>query len=96
MNDSGIIGNKLIGLFRVPEGLKLSSATYCPVLKKSLESQLDKLPLATLKKITSTHDNAIVTAAKAITQFLHSFGFANEVVMFLQLNSQDLNPIEIF
>jgi transposase len=93
---SGIIGKKLIGLFRVSDGLKLSSAMYCPFLKKSLESRLDKLRLATLKKITLMHDNATVTAAKATTQFLQSFGFANEVVMFLQLNSQDLNPIEMF
>jgi hypothetical protein len=55
MNSSGSITDALIGPFRVPEGQKLSSATYCPYLKKSLESRLDKLPLATLKKITLTH-----------------------------------------
>jgi hypothetical protein len=32
-----IIGNAIIGPFRIPEGLKLSSATYCPFLKNSLE-----------------------------------------------------------
>ena len=32
----GIIGNAIIGSFRVPEGLKLSSATYCQFLKNSL------------------------------------------------------------
>jgi hypothetical protein len=33
----GIIGNAIIGPFRVPEGLKLSTSTYCPFLKNSLE-----------------------------------------------------------
>ena len=90
----GIIGNAIIGPFRVPEGLKLSSATYCPFLKNSLEPWLDKLPLATLKKIIVMHDNALSHAAKATTQFLHSLGFVNETLMVWTPNSQDLNPIE--
>jgi transposase len=90
----GIIGNAIIGPFRVPEGLKLSSATYCPFLKNSLEPWLDNLPLATLKKIIVMHDNALSHAAKATTQFLHSLGFVNETLMVWPPNSQDLNPIE--
>ena len=77
----GIIVNAIIGPFRVPEGLKLSSATYCPFLKNSLEQWLDNLPLATLKKIIFMHDNALSHAAKATTQFLHSLGFVNETLM---------------
>jgi hypothetical protein len=77
----GVIENAIIGPFRVPEGLKLSSATYCPFLKNSLEPWLDNLPLATLKKIIFMHDNALSHAAKATTQFLHSLGFVNETVM---------------
>jgi hypothetical protein len=50
-----IIGNAIIGPFRIPEGLKLSSATYCPFLKNSLEPWLDNLPLARLKKIIFMH-----------------------------------------
>jgi transposase len=80
--------------FRVPEGLKLSSATYCPFLKNSLEPWLDNLPLATLKKIIFMHDNAPSHAAKATTQFLHSLGFVNETLMASPPNSPDLNPIE--
>ena len=51
-----IIGNAIIGPFRVPEGLKLSSATYWQFPKNSLEPWLDNLPLATLKKIIFMHD----------------------------------------
>ena len=87
----GIIGNAIIGPFRVPEGLKLSSATYCPFLKNSLEPWFDNLPLATLKKIIFMHDNALSHAAKATTQFLHSLGFVNETLMVWPPNSPDLN-----
>ena len=55
----GIIGNAINGPFRVPEGLKLSSATYCPFLKNSLQPWLDNRPLATMKKIIFMHDNAL-------------------------------------
>ena len=57
-NKSQFIGNFLICTFCVPEGLKLSPAMYCPFLKESPDSRFDKLPLATLKKITLLHDNA--------------------------------------
>ena len=90
----GIIGNAIIGPFRVPEGLKLSSATYWQFPKNSLEPWLDNLPLATLKKIIFMHDNAPSHAAKATTQFLHSLGFVNETLMVWPPNSPDLNPIE--
>jgi hypothetical protein len=90
----GIIGNAIIGPFRVPEGVKLSSTTYCPFLKNSLEPWLDDLPLATLKKIIFMHDNALSNAAKATTQFLHSLALVNETLMVWPPNSPDLNPIE--
>jgi hypothetical protein len=85
----GIIGNATIGPFRVPEGLKLSSATYSPFLKNSLEPWFDNLPLATLNKIIFMHENALSHAAKATTQFLHSLGFVNEALMVWPPNSPD-------
>jgi hypothetical protein len=90
----GIIGNAIISPFRVPEGLKLSSATYCQFLKNSLEPWLDNLLLATLKKIIFMHGNAPSHAAKATTQFLHLLGFVNETLIVWPPNSPDLNPIE--
>ena len=33
----GMIRNELTGLFRVPEGLKLSTNMYCSFVKKSIE-----------------------------------------------------------
>ncbi|CAB4001633.1 Hypothetical predicted protein [Paramuricea clavata] len=89
-----MIWGGIIGPFCVPERLKLSSATYCPFLKNSLEPWLDNLPLATLKKIIFMHDNTLSHAAKATMQFLHSLGFVNETLMVWPPNSPDLNPIE--
>ena len=43
---AGIIGDELVGPFRVPDGLKLTAATYCEFLKKALEPWLDDLPLS--------------------------------------------------
>jgi transposase len=86
----GIIGNELVGPFRVPEGVKLTSVTYCEFLKNALEPWLDDLPLSQLKK----HDNAPSHAAKATTTFLKSLGFMNDTLMVWPPNSPDLNPIE--
>ena len=36
---------------RVPQGVKLSSATYCQFLKNVLEPWLEEVPLTRLKKV---------------------------------------------
>ena len=41
----GMIGNELIGPFRVLQGLNLSADTSCAFLENSLEPWLDNLPL---------------------------------------------------
>ena len=71
----GIIGDELVGPFRVPAVLKLTSVTYCQFLKNALELWLDDVPLSKLKTIIFMHDNASFHAAKATTTFLKSFGF---------------------
>ena len=92
---AGIIGDELVGPFRVPDGLKLTAATYCEFLKTALEPWLDDLPLSRLKSerqfsCTTTPSHA----AKATTTVLKSLGFVNESLMIWPPNSPDLNPIE--
>ena len=41
---AGIIGDELIGLFRVPEGVKLTSKSYINFLDDHLSQWLDDLP----------------------------------------------------
>ena len=91
---AGIIGDELVGPFRVPDGLKFPAATYCEFLKTALEPWLDDLPLSRLKRIVFMHDNAPSHAAKATTAVLKSLGFVNESLMIWPPNTPDLTPME--
>ena len=89
---AGIIGDELIG--RVPQGVKLSSATYCQFLKNVLEAWLEEVPLTRLKKVVFMHDNVPCHAAKATIKCLEGLGFKNEALMVWLPNSPDINLIE--
>ena len=85
-----IIGDELVGPFRVPDGLKLTAATYCEFLKTALKPWSDDLPLSRLKTIVFMHEYAPSHAAKATTAVLKSLGFVNESLMIWPSNSPDL------
>ena len=91
---AGIVGDELVGPFRVKEGVKLTSQTYCQFLKSFLEPWLEDVPLSRLRNLIYMHDNAPSHAAKATTQYLESIGFKNKTMMIWPPNSPDLNPIE--
>ena len=91
---AGIVGDELVGPFRVQEGVKLTSNTYCQFLKSFLEPWLEEVPLSRLRNLIFMHDNAPSHAAKATTQYLGSIGFKNKTMMIWPPNSPDLNPIE--
>ena len=50
---AGIIRDRLVGPIRVPEGVKVKSIAYCNLLKESLVTWLDYIPLSLLR------DNAL-------------------------------------
>ena len=91
---AGFIGDELVGPFRVPDGLKLTVATYCEFLKTALKPWLNNLPLSRLKRVVFMHDNAPSHAAKATTAVLKSLGFVNKSLMIWPPNLPNLNPIE--
>ena len=91
---AGIIGDEVIGPIRVPQGVKLSSATNCQFLKNVLEPWLEEVPLTRLKKVVFMHDNAPCHAAKATIKCLEGLGFKDETLMVWPPNSPDINPIE--
>ena len=72
---AGIIGDKLVGPVRVPQGVKLSSATYCQFLKNVLEPWLEEVSLTRLKKVVFMHGNAPCNATKATIKCLKGLGF---------------------
>ena len=67
---ASIVGDELVGSFRVQEGVKLTSHTYCQFLKRFLEPWLEEIPLSRLRNLFYMHDNAPSHAAKATTQYL--------------------------
>lgn len=91
---AGIIGDELVGPARVPDGVKLTSATYCKFLKSELAPWLDDIPLSRMKKVILMHDNAPSHSAKDTNHFLKSLGFNNDNLMIWPPSSPDLNPIE--
>ena len=91
---AGIIGDKLCGPFRVPEGVKLTSNAYTAFLDEHLLPWLDDQPLSLRFKVIFMHDNAPSHAARATTSFLECQGFAGETLMTWPPCSPDLNPIE--
>ena len=60
---AGIIGNELVGPFRVPDGVKLTAVTYIDFLKQNVLPWFKKKPLSFKTKMVFMHDNAPSNAA---------------------------------
>ena len=93
---AGIMGDTLLGPFRVPEGVKLTSQAYIQFLDEHLSPWLYNLPLLRRRQLIFMHDNAPSHAAKATTSFLASLGIKDHTLMTWPPCSPDLNPIEQF
>lgn len=78
---AGIIGDTLLGPFRVPEGVKLTSQTNIQFLDEHLSPWLYDLPLLCRRQLIFMHDNAPAHVAKATTSFLASLGIKGETLM---------------
>ena len=91
---AGIVGDELVGPFRIQEGVKLTSHTYCLFRTSFLDTWLEEVPFSRLRNLIYMHDNAPSHAAKATTEYLESIGFKNKTIIIWPPNSPDLNPIE--
>ena len=91
---AGIIGGELVGPVRVPEGVKITSATYCQLLQSAFLPWLDEVPLSRRFKLIFQHDNAPSHSAKATQAFLSSIGIEGNRLMDWPACSPDVNPIE--
>uniref|UniRef100_A0A8C5MML4 Tc1-like transposase DDE domain-containing protein n=1 Tax=Leptobrachium leishanense TaxID=445787 RepID=A0A8C5MML4_9ANUR len=89
---AGIMGRELVGPFRVPEGVKITSAKYVEFLTDHF------LPwyrnYAFCNKIIFMHDNAPSHAAKNTSASMAAMGIKGAKVMVWPPSSPDLNPIE--
>uniref|UniRef100_A0A3Q3LHN4 Tc1-like transposase DDE domain-containing protein n=1 Tax=Mastacembelus armatus TaxID=205130 RepID=A0A3Q3LHN4_9TELE len=92
---TGIVKDELVGPFRVEDGLKLSSQTYCQFLEETLFKQWYRKKSASFKKtMIFMQDNAPSHASKYSTAWLASKGLKDERIMTKPPSSPDLNPIE--
>lgn len=91
---AGIIGQELVGPFKVPEGVKLTSDTYVKFLKDNFLPWYKRKTRAFKAKMIFMHDNAPSHAAKNTVASLASMGIKKEKIMEWPSCSPDLNPIE--
>lgn len=92
---AGIIKNELVGPFRVEDGVKINSQTYCQFLEDTFFKQWYRKKSVSFKKnMIFMQDNAPSHASKYSTAWLASKGLKEEKIMTWPPCSPDLNPIE--
>ena len=91
---AGIVGDTLVGPFKVPEGVKITSEAYIAFLKKHFVPWFKSQTLSFKRKAVLMQDGAPAHSAKATKTFLDKVGFKGERLMTWPSNSPDLNPIE--
>jgi transposase len=91
---AGIKGGSIIGPFKVEQGVKINSESYCELLNKYLMPWLEEQPLSLWRTMIFQHDNAPAHKSKYTSEWLKKAGFNNDKVMMWPPNSPDLNPIE--
>lgn len=91
---AGIIGNEIVGPFRVPEGVKLTSATYVQFLRENFIPWFKKKSRSFKQKMIFMHDNAPAHKAKNTVESLRGMGIKDDKLMVWPACSPDLNPIE--
>ena len=92
----GLIGNELVGPFRVPDGFKMNALTYRNFLQNNFIPWSHSKRPAFKKKIIFMQDNALSHAARSTVEYLANFGFKSEKLMTWPSSSPELNPIENF
>ena len=91
---AGIVGETLVGPFKVPEGVKITSDAYINFLTKNFIPWYKKQPLQFKRKAILMHDGAPSHSAKKTVAFLEKNGFKDSRLMKWPSVSPDLNPIE--
>jgi len=89
---AGIMGRVLVGPFRVPEVVKMTSANYIEFLTDHFLPWYKKKNHAFRRKIIFMHDNAPFHAAKNVP--LAAIGIKGEKLIVWPPSSPDLFPIE--
>jgi transposase len=91
---AGIIGSEVVGPFRVREGVKLNSESYCTFLKENLLPWLKSKNKRFRSTIMLQQDNAPSHASRYSKAWLEQQGFSDKKLMDWPPQSPDLSPIE--
>ena len=91
---AGIIGNELMGPFKVEDGVKIDSAGYSQFLEKNLMPWMKKKSAAFKKKMVFMQDNVPPHASKFTREWLAKKGINEDHLMTWPPASPDLDPIE--
>ena len=89
---AAIIGNELVGPFRVSDGVKMTAKVYMDFLKKHLVPWYKKKSWHPEKTWFSCTDNAPSDAARLTTEYLNSVFARHGKIMEWPACSPDLNP----
>ena len=75
---AGIGGDELIRPFLVPNGVKITFASYCQLLESYLLSWLDDMPLQKREPFVFQYDIAPAHSAQTTEHFLASLGISGK------------------
>ena len=88
-----IIGDILVGLFHLPNDVKLTYVAYIDLLKQNMHTWFKEKPLFFRKKMGFIHNSAS-HAVKLTSNFLATIGIKCEKFMTWPACSIDLNTVE--
>ena len=91
---AGIHSDKLIGPYKVDDGVKLTSQSYCEFLHKTFFKLYKSQSLSLKSKCVFMHDNAPSHAGNTTRQFLERKGISGKKLRMWPPASPDPNPIE--
>ena len=78
---AGIVGDNLIGPFRVPEGVKLDSQSYVKFLSDNFFAWYKSQSRSFKMKCIFMHDNAPARASRLTTEFFALKNFKEDRLM---------------
>jgi len=91
---AGIVNDRVIGPFKVDDGVKLNSDNYCQLLERTFFQWYKSQKRIFKRDSVLMQDNAPSHAAKSTKEFLARKGFSGKKLMTWPPSSPDLNPIE--
>ena len=91
---AAILGSKLIGPFKVPDGVKMTAFTYTEFLEQNFIPEIHRLEPGLQDNFVFMHDNAPSHESLMARVFLRIHNLAGKRLMNWPVNSPDLNPIE--